>query len=461
VDYGLTLPATYFFRAASGGAVDTFNIPLQVGVTAEDATASANFPGAHVKQAKGSVFGGDSTFSLLAQTTISSPGPWRLSGPGRGAANASPSNSGLTGIRWWGGAANENTANPTNGICNPATGGCNISAANAASGHIGGAIPGVTAVLPIQGYSTVRSVPGRDMETMTSTVYRAADFNVYWGAAGVVDSVIDVTHGVPVPFNSKLRASWGILDSTSFVGMPDDPDGSVAVLTWNDVICVDPLNDDVSAVFGAGCAIAAPMKNTAHLGSISTGTGAFGALTATTGNGFIFYLAGKFTMMQMAALPSNTVWHARYFAGNIQFTGGVYDFVEASSRPATVPGLRASISFTGSSPVNLSATSNAQLALVHTVPDPYYVTNALEITPNNKVLKFVNLPARAIIRIYSVSGVLVQVLTHNDVTGGGEQAWDLRNRSNQFIASGVYFYHVEAADGKTKIGRFTVVQFAP
>ena len=101
------------------------------------------------------------------------------------------------------------------------------------------------------------------------------------------------------------------------------------------------------------------------------------------------------------------------------------------------------------------------LAHVHTVPDPYYVTNALEISPNAKVLKFVHLPARCIIRIYSTSAILVQVLTHNDQTGGAEETWNLRNRNNQFVASGVYFFHVEAPDGKTKAGRFTVVNFAP
>ena len=70
------------------------------------------------------------------------------------------------------------------------------------------------------------------------------------------------------------------------------------------------------------------------------------------------------------------------------------------------------------------------------------------------------MPSQAIIRIYSASGVLVQVLTHNDITGGSEATWNLRNRNNQFVASGVYFYHVEAPDGKTKVGRFTVVNFA-
>ena len=88
------------------------------------------------------------------------------------------------------------------------------------------------------------------------------------------------------------------------------------------------------------------------------------------------------------------------------------------------------------------------------------VVSALEITASTKVLRFVNLPERAIIRIYSASGILVNVLTHNAPAGGGEQVWNLRNRNNQFVASGVYFYHVEAPDGQTKIGRFTVVNFA-
>jgi hypothetical protein len=97
---------------------------------------------------------------------------------------------------------------------------------------------------------------------------------------------------------------------------------------------------------------------------------------------------------------------------------------------------------------------------VHTVPDPYYVTNSLEITANTKVLRFVNLPDRAVIRIYSASGILVSLLSHNSLGGGGEEVWNLRNRNNQFVASGVYFYHVEAADGQTKVGRFTVVNYA-
>ena len=42
---------------------------------------------------------------------------------------------------------------------------------------------------------------------------RAADFNVYWGEGGVVDSVIDVTHNVEVPF--------GPTASGAELGLPD------------------------------------------------------------------------------------------------------------------------------------------------------------------------------------------------------------------------------------------------
>jgi hypothetical protein len=180
---------------------------------------------------------------------------------------------------------------------------------------------------------------------------------------------------------------------------------------------------------------------------------------AATGNGFIIYLDGYFTMMQVAALPAaGTVWNLRTYAGNVTGTVGAYGFRPAT-RPAAVPGLRAQISYTGST-FNAASSNDSLMANVHTVPDPYYVTNALELTSNTKVLRFVNLPSQAIIRIYSASGILVNILSHNDATGGGEQVWNLRNRNNQFVASGVYFYHVEGPDGHTKVGRFTVVNYA-
>jgi hypothetical protein len=96
---------------------------------------------------------------------------------------------------------------------------------------------------------------------------------------------------------------------------------------------------------------------------------------------------------------------------------------------------------------------------VHTVPDPYYVTSAFEQTTESKIIKFVNLPADCIIRIYSSSGVLVSLLEHHSAQFGGSEDWNVRNRNNQVVASGVYFYHIEAGDAR-RVGRFTVVNFA-
>jgi hypothetical protein len=201
--------------------------------------------------------------------------------------------------------------------------------------------------------------------------------------------------------------------------------------------------------------------NHARLTPVAATSIAYGSTNtlAATGNGFILYLNGKFFLMQMAALPTaGTVWHARFYSGNITGAPGSFAYQPATRAPA-VPGLRGTANFTGTT-YRGSTVADSDLARIHTVPDPYYVTNALEQSTNEKILRFVNLPSQCIVRIYSLSGVLVNALTLNDPTGGGELTWNLRNRNNQFVASGVYFYHVETPDGKQKIGRFTVVNFA-
>jgi hypothetical protein len=140
-----------------------------------------------------------------------------------------------------------------------------------------------------------------------------------------------------------------------------------------------------------------------------------------------------------------------------------YTFVQRPGNPA-VAGLRFRFVTTGGTVVREPAEND--LTAVHTVPDPYYVKSAYEASTDHKILKFVGLPQKAIIRIYSVSGVLVRMLEHDasrydptSASQGNEMNWDLRNRNNQVVASGVYFYHVEAGDAR-RVGRFTVVNFA-
>jgi hypothetical protein len=423
-------------------------------------------------------FGGDSSYSLSAQATLSFSAAWFLTSKGRGAANNTPSGAGrFNGPRWWAGTANETLANPNGNVCAAlSSGGCadtvgnaNASAAGIQGGHINGVLPGIQYLWSPEGYMTAPN-PVRTLEVVTSSVMRAADFKVYWGAtAGKPDSVIDVTHNVAVPFSPRIRASWGILNDSSFTNSTpaDAPDGSPAMLTWSDVLCVDPAETLVGACGAATPATSAFLMNHAisnpmNFKSFTNTDGPAMVAAGATGTGFIFYLNGSFFVMQMqttlAACCQNTVWNARFYSGNITGSPGSFGFTP-STRPPAVPGLNVAINFTGSA-FNTAVSSDSLMQRIHTVPDPYYVTTSLEQTVNTKILRFVNLPAQAIIRIYSSSGILVNIISHNDPGGSGEQVWDLRNRNQQFVASGVYFYHVEAPDGKTKIGRFTVVNYA-
>jgi hypothetical protein len=59
----------------------------------------------------------------------------------------------------------------------------------------------------------------------------------------------------------------------------------------------------------------------------------------------------------------------------------------------------------------------------------------------------------------SASGILVALLEYHSSTFGGSERWNVLNRNNQVVASGVYFYHIESGDAR-RLGRFVVVNFA-
>jgi hypothetical protein len=178
------------------------------------------------------------------------------------------------------------------------------------------------------------------------------------------------------------------------------------------------------------------------------------------------------------ALPAaGTVWTMRSYIGIITGGNGTsgnlgpYKFTPYL-RTFSALGASLEVSYLAVNTPNF-VSSKAPLANVHTVPDPYYVTSSYENSPDNKIIKFVHLPTKAIIRIYSSSGVLVDVLEHSAPDAAGskcrpgyvssssddECVWNVRNRNGQFVASGVYFWHVESGNGR-RVGRMTIVNFA-
>jgi hypothetical protein len=81
--------------------------------------------------------------------------------------------------------------------------------------------------------------------------------------------------------------------------------------------------------------------------------------------------------------------------------------------------------------------------------------------PTGVRVMFTNLPmARNSIKIYTVSGDLVQALEHNGLAGSGDLSWNLMSRNGQEIVSGVYLYSVESDDDSFEdfIGKFVVVR---
>ena len=315
----------------------------------------------------------------------------------------------------------------------------------------------------------------RNVESVLGPVFRAADMNVYWGTGGLIDSVVDLTHNVIVPFSPTFGASWGILNATN-PGTAGSSDTRPTVLTANDFTCIAPINnsdpniplDNPTLDPGNAypCSTTAALEQTATLGSVAFYKDAQGNAVGApvAGTGFMLYVTGTVTMFRMAALPAaGTVWTLRTYAGMIGGGNGIgggskgpYTFAQ-EIRPMTAVGAEVQVAFSVVNQVN--APTDQNLNNVHTVPDPYYVTSEFEQTTDTKIIKFVNLPENAIIRIYSSSGVLVRLLEHHSTTFGGDETWDVRNRNNQVVASGVYFYHIEAGNAR-KVGRFTVVNFA-
>ena len=117
----------------------------------------------------------------------------------------------------------------------------------------------------------------------------------------------------------------------------------------------------------------------------------------------------------------------------------------------------------------------ADLGKIRVVPNPYFVTNRAVLSEGTDKIFFTRLPPHCTIRIYTLAGELVHTIEHESTEPyspddrssqgdkGGTASFELLNRYNQALASGVYIYHVEARDESdtvvgNKIGRFAIIR---
>jgi hypothetical protein len=455
------VPATYSFHftAATG---DTANLTFSIQQQLDGSVASVQTPPTVFAQPNAALlarYGLPADTRAVGQIVAGIPSYQPSVAWGRACVDdivpnrPSTSNCNRNGPRWFEGA-NESLADPAAGNTGPTTTNFNNA----------GQLTGVTTVYSPHSYINV-DADWRAIEATLGGAIRAADFELTWGASGKIASVVDLTHDVPVPFDaSELGGGFAVLtqQGSNAVGSFDQRPG---VLTLADFGCVEPFRSGGLPGWGAlACSGGVfPVSDSVTLGPIAIHNGVV-ANTRTAAvranQGFALYLSGHLFMFELTgnALPaSGTKWKLRSYTGTIIHnpTTGVYNF-RADVRPFTAIGSKMQIAY---SAVNdLAAATKRDLRSIHTVPDPYYVTNSLEASADAKIIKFVNLPDRAIIRIYTVSGVLVRALEHNSSTSS-EAVWDVRNRNGQFVASGVYFYHIEALDAR-RVGRMTIVNFA-
>ncbi|MBK6909797.1 MAG: S8 family serine peptidase [bacterium] len=103
-------------------------------------------------------------------------------------------------------------------------------------------------------------------------------------------------------------------------------------------------------------------------------------------------------------------------------------------------------------PTNLLIAQPAtNLDQVYVYPNPYKGTGAA----GTEDLFFAALPRKAVIRVFTVNGVLLKMIEHDGASG--HAAWNLRTDDGDRVASGVYLYSVEA-DGDKVMGKFAVLR---
>lgn len=100
------------------------------------------------------------------------------------------------------------------------------------------------------------------------------------------------------------------------------------------------------------------------------------------------------------------------------------------------------------------------LANVNVVPNPYYAYSAYETSQFTNVIKVTNLPAKAVVTIYSLDGAFIRQYNRDErgaILAGSNRPtstgqvfpdleWDMKNFKGIPVASGVYLIHIQAPE---------------
>lgn len=105
-----------------------------------------------------------------------------------------------------------------------------------------------------------------------------------------------------------------------------------------------------------------------------------------------------------------------------------------------------------------------ELEKVAVVPNPYVAAARWEpprlyaTGRGERRIFFIHLPQECTIRIYTISGDLVQTLEHCSSMLDGSESWDLISKDGLDIAPGIYIYHIDAPAVGEKVGKFAIIK---
>jgi hypothetical protein len=119
--------------------------------------------------------------------------------------------------------------------------------------------------------------------------------------------------------------------------------------------------------------------------------------------------------------------------------------------------------FTTVAPEFNPAIARSDLNKIAVVPNPYVGAASWEPATTSvgrgpRLIYFIHLPRLCSIRIYTISGHLVQELEHNSTIDNGQEPWNLVSRDGMNIAYGVYVFQIDAPGIGTYVDKFAVIK---
>ena len=291
---------------------------------------------------------------------------------------------------------------------------------------------------------------------------------------------IEIDPGVETPAYNFANSGW--INSSGIMRItPSVVEGVKMPWKYNIV-----FTDDDSAYVGVSRSGTVRDENGSSIGSDKITEPAINFYVQNTS--FIDTSTGQYGIMDVVVHDVNSndtfdLFEDRIFVGaptgsRWRATAFIIDFQLATESSYPAPGSVYQVDwkrpFHESDTIRFSVTADDNLDKsaiasdmdnIKVVPNPYVMTNMMESAVANPFLNqrrrlmFTHVPSDCIIKIFTVSGVMVDEILVSNEPENGIIHWDMLTRENLEIAAGMYIYHIEAHEtGDQKIGKFAVIK---